>query len=379
MTNLKSTADPPPYYPPSLAEEITEYFVFKQSPLQIRVTELSQVLGHEVIIEVDWQRLLDEFGYQEEPTIVDAAHDIMAAWCVQLQSILVDPDSDDWLSILLTRLVKANGKLRVILDVWENTQLGTSWSDERNGFFVHLPKHFLFVRRAINRGESAIREKFQKELLSCFVATANDKEGSNPELGKEAWTGTAKESLTQLSVIDEKSGEERSSTADGAAPAAACKTQPNVANAKTTTTSSASSTEPKPVSFPTVASLPPLSEICSNPPYHITIHDGSRPGWISIHGSHGASLKLIDDYISEWTPDVEMESEDRPPTFDTAVNGAMTTLTIRKVVEKRWETRPLSVTVPVVLAIIEGTLGYEVVWQGSGEYRLRRDAPFVYA
>ncbi|KAK3497430.1 uncharacterized protein B0T23DRAFT_83434 [Neurospora hispaniola] len=378
MTNLKSTADPPPYYPPSIPDEITEWFPSKNSVLHTQVTELSRLLGHKVIIEADWQRLLDEFGDQQEPALAEAVHVIMEAWCYELNSILDHPDSDDWLTRLLTRLVKANGKLRVMLDVWENTQLGTSWSDERNGFFVHLPKHFLFVRRALKRGECVICEEFQKELLSCFVATANDKQDSNPELGKEAWTGTAKESLKQFNVRDEKSGEERSSTAAGAAPAGAGKHQPKDANAKTTATSSASSTEPKPASFPNVASLPPLSEICSNPPYHITIHDGSRPGWISIHGSHGASLKLIDDYISKWTPDVEMESEDRPPTFDTAVNGAMTTLTIRKVVEKRWETRPLSVTVPMVLAIIESTLGYEVVWQGSGEYRLRRDAPFVY-
>lgn len=330
-----------------------------------------------MIIEADWQRLLDAFGEQQKPTPVEAASDIVRLWCVELQSILDHPDNDDWLTRLLTRLVKANGKLRVMLDVWENTQLGTSWSDERNGFFVHLPKHFLFVRRALKRGGSVICEEFQKELLSCFVTTASDKEDTNPELGKEASTGTATESLKQLSVRDEKSGEERSSTADGAAPAAACKTQPNVANAKTTKTSFASSTKPKPARFPTVTSLPPLSEICSKPPYYITIQDTSKPGWISIHGSHGASLKLIDDYISKWTPDVEMESEDRPPTLKTAVNGAMTTLTIRKVVQKRWETRPLSVTVPMVLAIIEGTLGYEVVWQGSGEYRLRREAPFV--
>lgn len=336
-----------------------------------------------MIIEVDWQRLLDEFGYQEELTIVDAAHDIMVPWCRELCSILFHPDSDDWLTRLLTRLAKANGKLRVMLDVWENSQLGTTWSDERNGFFVHLPKHFLFLRRALNRGELVICKEFQKELLSCFVTTANDKEDSNPELGKEVSTGTAMESLKQLSVGDEKSGGERSSTANGAAPAAACKTQPNVANAKTTTTSSASSTKPKPAkpaSFPTVASLPTLSEICSRPPYHITIQDGSKPGWISIHGSHGASLKLIDKYISKWTPSVEMESEDGPPTIDKAVNGALTTLTIkRKVVLGGWDKRPQSVTVPMVLAIIEGTLGYEVVWQGSGEYRLRRDAPFVYA
>ncbi|EAA35694.1 hypothetical protein GE21DRAFT_1935 [Neurospora crassa] len=377
MTNLKSTADPPPYYPPSIADEITTWFLDEYSVLHKRVSELSRVLGHKVIIEADWQRLLDEFGEQLQPTLVEAASDIMQLWCVELQSILDHPDNDDWLTRLLTRLVKANGQLRVMLDVWEKTQLGTSWSDERNGFLVHLPKHFLFVRRALKRGESVIREEFQKELLSCFVTTANDKEDSNPELGKEAWTGTATESLKQLSVRDEKSGEERSSTAAGAAPAAACKTQPNVANAKTTTTSSASSTKPKPASFPTVASLPPLSEICSNPPYHITIHDGSRPGWISIHGSHGASLKLIDKYISKWTPDVVMESKDAPPTIDRAANGALTTLTIMKVVEKRGERRPLSVTMPMVLAIIEGTLGYEVVWQGSGEYRLRRDAPFV--
>ncbi|EGO51997.1 hypothetical protein NEUTE1DRAFT_89860 [Neurospora tetrasperma FGSC 2508] len=378
MTNLKSTADPPPYYPPSIASDITKYFLSATSFLHGQVTELSRVLGHKVIIEADWQRLLDEFGEQQKPTLVEAAYDIMVSWCDELQLILDHPDDDDWLTRLLTRLVKANGKLRVMLDVWENSQLGTSWSDERNGFFVHLPKHFLFVRRALKRGQSVIREEFQKELLSCFVTTANDKEDSNPELGKEAWTGTATESLKQLSVRDEKSGEERSSNANGAAPAAACKTQPNVANAKTTTTSSASSAEPKPASFPTVASLPTLSEICSRPPYHITIQDGSKPGWISIHGSHGASLKLIDKYISKWTPNVEMESEDGPPTIDRAVNGALTTLTIRRVVvERSFRVRPQSVTMPMVLAIIEGTLGYEVVWHGSGEYRLRRDAPFV--
>lgn len=295
---------------------------------------------------------------------------------MELRLILDRAEMDDWLIKLLTRLVEAGGKLRVMLDVWEDVKLGTSWSEERGGFFVHLPKHFLFVRRAWNKGEDVLSEEFKKSLLSCFQATEKGKEDSKPEPGKGAGTATELESgLEQLSVRDETGAAE-------AASAAACKTKPTTANSKTTTTSSASSTQPKPTTFPTVASLPSLAEICSKPPYHITIQDSSNsnPGWISILGSHGASLKLIDQYISKWTPDVVMESEDKPPhvTIDRVVNGAVSTLMVRKMVQGAGAKRRQSVTVPVVLAIVEGTLGYEVVWQGSGEYRLRRDAPFVY-
>ncbi|KAK3946797.1 hypothetical protein QBC32DRAFT_329034 [Pseudoneurospora amorphoporcata] len=233
-----------------------------------------------------------------------------------------------------------------MLDVWENIQVGTSWSDERKGFFIYLPEYFFFVRKAFNRGLDPVREEFKKSLPLCsFQATEKGKEDSKPEPGKGAGTATELESgLKQLSVRDEKR------------------------------------------KFPTVASLPSLSEICSKPPYHITIQDNSnpirdnsrKPSWISIHGSHGSSLKLIDQYISKWIPHVVMESEDSPPTINGVVNGALSTLTIRKKVSGALAARGQSMTVPIVLAIVEGTLGYEVVWQGDGEYRLRRDAPFVY-
>ena len=359
----------PPYYPPSIAQLITQYFVSETSVIQSQLALLSRDLGHEVIVEADWQRLLDEFGEQQNPTIVKVAAEIVIAWTIEVYRILDDPKSDDWMGKLLTHLVEAGGKLRVMLDMWENTQVGTSWSDERKGFFVHLPKHFFFVRKTFNRGLDPVREEFKKSLPLCsFQATEKGKEDSKPEPGKGAGTATELElGLKQLSVRDEK----RKVTAT---------------NSKATTTSSTSSAQPKPSQFPTVASLPSLSEICSKPPYHITIQDNSnpirdnsrKPGWIRIHGSHGSSLKFIDQYISKWIPHVVMESEDSPPTIDGVVNGALSTLTIRKKVSGALAARGQSVTVPMVLAIVEGTLGYEVVWQGDGEYRLRRDAPFVY-
>ncbi|KAJ4407850.1 hypothetical protein N0V85_004307 [Neurospora sp. IMI 360204] len=370
MTNLpKSSPEPPPYYPPSIAQQITDRFLSKTSFLQGELAKLSRALGYQVIVEADWQRLLDEYGEQNDPTIVGAAANILEAWSAELGLIVGRAEMDDWLTKLLTRVVEAGGKLRVMLDVWEDTQLGTSWSDERMGFFVHLPKHFLFVRRACKEGFYPLQAVFNKSLPLCsFPATEKEKEDSKPEPGKGAGTATELESgLKQLSVRDEKR-------------------KVIAANSKTTTTSSASSAQPKPSQFPTVASLPSLSEICSKPPYHITIQDNSnpiryssrKPGWIGIHGSHGSSLKLIDQYISKWIPDVVMESDENPPTIDGVVNGALSMLTVRKRVSGALVARGQSVTVPMVLAIVEGTLGYEVVWQGDGEYRLRRDAPFVY-
>ncbi|CCC07893.1 unnamed protein product [Sordaria macrospora k-hell] len=368
-----------PYYPPSIAQNITDGILSKTSHLQIELAKLRRTLGHEVIVEADWQRILDEYGEQEEPSngIVGLAAHILLQWSSELRVILGRSGIDDWLTSLLDCVVEAGGKLRVMLDLWEDIQLGTTWSEERKGFFVHLPKHYLFAKKAYFSGNNSVREGFRKGLLSCnFQATEEGKKKNlNPEPEKGA--GTAKElelGLAQLGVRDENSVGEGPS-----APAAACDAT-TAATSKTTTTATSSSTEPTPTPFPTVDSLPSLVELCSKPPYHLTIQE--HPSCIIIFGSHGRSIKLIDLYISKWTPDVVMNSADTPPTgippaVDGILHDVMSELTIDKSMHVKGSRRPLSMTMPMVLAIVEGTLGYRVVWQGRGEYRLRRDAPFV--
>ncbi|KAK1779454.1 hypothetical protein QBC45DRAFT_411168 [Copromyces sp. CBS 386.78] len=373
MTNLKSTAEPPPYYPPSIAQAITIEFLDENSYFRRELAKLRRTLGHEVIFEADWQRFVDQYGEQNDPTVVVALVVILTAWNDELHSILGRAEMDGWVAELLDRVVEAGGKLRVVLDVWEDIKLGTSWSQERNGFLVHLPKHFLFVRRAYRKGISEFRKEFETSLPLCsFEATEKGKEDSEVEPGKGAGTATE---LEQLGVRDENTREERSS-------AAAVVTGTTTANSKTatttTTTTTSPSTERTPTPFPTVDSLPSLVELCSKPPYHLTITQETR-GWICISGSHGPSIKLIDRYISKWTPSVVMDSEDTPPTgVPVAVDGilydVMSTLMIQKSVQVKGSRRPMSM---MVLAIVQGTLGYEIVWQGSGEYRLRRDAPFA--
>lgn len=306
---------------------------------------------------------------------------------MELRSFLSDTKNDDWLNELLTRVVEGGGKLRVIADLWDSTKMSTSWSDERKGFVVHLPKHFLFVKRAVGRGTSERRNDFKGCFQSCnFQTTEEEKEDSKPKLGKQ--TGAATElasGLEQLGVRDDNLGGEGSSAA---AVVAAGVTGANSANSKTTTTTTTNSSSTGPTRyttlFPTLDSVPSLPELCSMPPYHLTIAEETA-GWISIRGSHGPSIKFIDLYISKWTPDVVMNSEDAPPVDgrpllsginSDVLNSPMSTLTIRKGVHLGLSKRPLSMTVPMVLAIVQGTLDYKVVWQGSGEYRLRRDAPF---
>lgn len=295
----------------------------------------------------------------------------------------MNTQNDGWLNELLTRVVEGGGKLRVIADIWDSTKVGTSWSDERKGFVVHLPKHFLFVRRACGRGTSVLCDDFKERFQSCkFQAMEEEKEDSKPKLGKQ--TGTATElasGLEQLGVRDDNLGGEGSMSTAGTVV-----TSKIIANSKTTTTTTSSSTEltPNTTPFPTLDSVPSLPELCSKPPYHLTIAEETA-GWISIRGSHSPSIRFIDLYISKWTPDVVMNSEDTPPiegrplvgrNLASTLNSPMSTLTIRKDVPLARSKRPLSMTVPMVLAIVQGTQGYEVVWQGSGEYRLRRDTPF---
>ncbi|KAK3948870.1 hypothetical protein QBC32DRAFT_327441 [Pseudoneurospora amorphoporcata] len=361
MTNLKSTEEPPPYYPPSIARDISTQFLDENSYFRRELAELSRTLGHEVIFEADWQRLVNQYGEQHNPTIVVALVAILIVWNEVLRSILGRAEMDGWVGELLDRVVEAGGKLRVVLDVWEYVKFGTSWSQERNGFLVHLPKHFLFVKRAFLKARG-VAEEFKTVEPGKGAETATELEW---ELG-----------LWQLRVRDENTSEERSS-------AAAVVTGTTTASSKTatTTTTTSPSTDRTPTPFPTVDSLPSLVELCSRPPYHLTITQETH-GWICISGSHGPSIKLIDQYISRWTPDVVMNSEDTPPTdvpvaLDGILYDVMSTLTIQQSVQVPGSTRPLSMVVPMVLAIVQGTLGYEIVWQGSGEYRLRRDVPFV--
>lgn len=337
--------------------------------MQRELSRLSRLLGHEVIVEVDWQRLLDEYGEQDNPTIVRVAAEILHAWCTGLRIMLSRTEIDDWLERLLNCVVKAGRKLRVMLDVWENTLPGTSWSGERKGFFVHLPRHFLFAKKAFEKGHLSLRVQFEKELLSCDLQVMEEPtRDTKPEPEMVAGTATELESaLEHLGVRDDHTDGEESGALAAARHA-------------TTTASAPSSIEPARTPFPTVDSLPSLVELCSNPPYHLTITEKWNEKWINIYGSHGQSIKLIDDYIYKWAPKVFMTSADIPSTdtpstnVNPEANSKLSVLAIER--DCRGPGRRYSMSMPLVLAIVEGILGYQIVWQGVGECRLRRDVPF---
>ncbi len=137
---------------------------------------LEELLGHDVLVEPEWQVLLAELEsyYPDRGHLVAVVAGLVEAWCVSLSELLVDDEAHGpWAEALLERL-KASARLRLFLDVATGSCSGfgsgsglggegptTSWSEDRSAFVLGLPR-----KTVSNPAE--FYPVFRGELLACF-------------------------------------------------------------------------------------------------------------------------------------------------------------------------------------------------------------------
>ena len=244
--------------------------------MQKALKDLHELLGHEVLVEPEWQLLLAELGdaYPDKANFVVVVAGCVEAWAKSMTELLDDAAHEDWTETVLERAKSVSHRLRLFLDAASSSSASTTWSEQRGGFVLALPK-----TRIVQPAE--LFPVFRGALLTCFdkkpvrqavvtAATAAADEWADVEM--DTATGTPQ-------VVDK------------------------AADHQPTTLPAQGSSTPRParpaVEFlPSTASLPRPDELFLRPPYHLSLLPLHKE--VEIQCSHSPTLKIIADYFGRW-------------------------------------------------------------------------------
>ncbi len=181
-----------------------------------------------------------------------------------MTELLDDSANEEWAEAVLEKTKV--GRLRVFLEVSASTSGATSWSTQRHGFIISLPK------KQVHQ-PAELFPVFRGKLLTSFDVE------KKPQ------------------VLTSRPGGAGSGTADEWADVEvnAATGKPDVVEKQENTLVSSR----RVVEFlPTAVSLPRPDELFLKPPYHLRLIPGSSE--IEIQCSHSPSLQLIADYMERW-------------------------------------------------------------------------------
>ncbi|KAK4156635.1 hypothetical protein C8A00DRAFT_30488 [Chaetomidium leptoderma] len=316
---------------------VRDHWTKADGPLQTSLSDLEALLGHTVAIEPEWPLLvaaLDAF-YADKTNLVAVVAGCVQAWAKSMTELLEDPVNEDWTEKVLE---KVPVRMRVFVEVAAaSTTAATAWSEPRDGFVVSLPKKQVYQ-------PAELFPVFRGDLLACFDVK------KKPQLPERKAGGAA----------DDWEGVEV-----------------DMATGKAQVMEAAPPKRAKVEFLPDVASLPRPEQLLLQPPYHLTLVHGHQN--IELHCSHSPSLQLLADYLKRWCR-VNHADTRNPPAVKVTLHesafglGEMFDRLTLSTEETRYTDR-FTMTSPMIVALIEGVLGYQLI-SNNGAWNFRRDTVF---
>lgn len=332
-------------------------------------------MGYPVKIDPEWVQLLGDLDkvYADKQSLATAVAGCVELWCKVFTELLEGADNADaaqqeWAETLVDRLEPHIG-MRLFVTVTGSdatlpivTEPGTAWSEDRSSFLLYLPH-----KRAVTvPGEFAA--VYRGDLLNCF----KEKKPAAPSLavrsaaaaaaaasGGDDWADVEMDAATGKAAIVEAAPK---SYASSAVP--------------TTSSSAPEATIPKLEYLPSLESLPRPDELFLRPPYHIIVADYGKKK-IVIQGSHSPSLRLLGEYMKRWCRLNHQDSRN-PPAVEVQYNQScwVSSLMHDQVTLTSEANNIFQFNPALVLAFIEGVLGYDKVSTEQGIWTYRRMVPF---
>ncbi|KAK3989906.1 hypothetical protein QBC44DRAFT_369473 [Cladorrhinum sp. PSN332] len=308
----------------------------EDGPLQTTLKSLQELLGHQVSVDPEWHLIvtaLDDY-YSDKANLVSIVVGCIQVWAKGLIELLDGATNEAWTEQLLEKVPVT---LRVFVDVAASDKASTAWSEQRQGFIVCLPKRQVFQ-------PAELLPTFRGHLLTCF------------ETDKRS---------TLVVPVTHPAADDWAEVQLETRPAA---TEPV----------DTLSSQPEVEFLPDVASLPRPDELLLRPPYHLTL--AASRATIEIHGSHSPTLQVLADYLKRWCR-VNHNDTTNPPGVQITLHqcafglGEMFDRLTLSTEETRY-TNQFRVTAPIVIALIEGVLGYELLSTQSGTWNFRRNLEF---
>ncbi|KAK4184712.1 hypothetical protein QBC35DRAFT_455009 [Podospora australis] len=310
---------------------IRDHWDKKDGDLQKTLSELQELLGHEVVANPEWHLIITELDfYPDKNNLIAVIAGCIQVWAKSMIELLDDPENEGWSDTLLT---KCSSRLALFLDVASSDKAATAWSEQRKGFVISLPKKQIFQ-------PAEFFPVFRGDLLACFEPT----EAAPPKQLSERPKETSTDDWADVEVVVGSKGTKKTN-----------------------------------VEFmPNADSLPRPDQLLLRPPYHLTL--ATAGSTIEIHCSHSPTLQFLSNYLKRWCR-VNHNDTTNPPAVQVKLYqsafglGEMFDRLVLTTEHTRYNANDFRVTAPMVVALMEGVLGYELV-STQGVWSFRRHVEF---
>ncbi|KAI5919418.1 hypothetical protein F4810DRAFT_503404 [Camillea tinctor] len=311
---------------------LRDFWDSDDAPVQKARASIKKLVGVDVDIESEWHLLLADLDpyYPDKSTFVPSIATCVQAWCESLSNVVNDEANEEWSDLLIERI---KGHLRVFLTISTNDQLALSWSNERTGFLLALP-------RGPISSSIQMEAVFKAALLDCFAEKATQIMADTDD-----WAD----------VSVDKTG------------------KPNVAGYENTQPSKVSRQEFD--TLPHISLLPRPDDLLMNPPYHLVVY--SSQSLVEVYCSHSPTLQLLSEYLEKWCR-VDSQKVNRPPSVEIKLHQSA--FGLGPIFDRLtfWSRNKdlVSVSPMIVLSLVEGVLGYKNVSVENTSWVFRRDVGF---
>ncbi|KAI0893151.1 hypothetical protein F4806DRAFT_477164 [Annulohypoxylon nitens] len=310
----------PPRLPLRVRHGIRDHWEDHDAPVQVVRSVVEQLLGINVVIVVEWELLLNELDddYQDKSTLVPSVALGIKAFLDGLQEILDNEVDPEWTDTLLEH---CDSCLKLIIGV--SQEAGVVWSSKENGLNVSLPMRTI-------PSLADLQPSFKAKLLRCF---------DDQKLPLDDWADLSAEDASHKAATTEIL---------------------------------------RPVDvFPDINIVPRPDQLLLKPPYHLSVYSLDKTR-VEIQCSHSPTLELLADYLKKWCKTIPQQTL-RPPAVDVKLHQSpfgLGPIYDRLMLSADDRNSHFLVSPMVVLPIIEGILGYKIVFVDGTSWVFRKDSGF---
>ncbi|KAI1332448.1 hypothetical protein F5Y16DRAFT_357816 [Xylariaceae sp. FL0255] len=314
---------------------IRDHWESSDAPVNQAIKELENTSGYGVRVQPEWHPLLAELDtfYPDKSTFVPCVAAAVIALCTALTMLINDETHVVWADKFMEHI---DHQIKVSLEVSQKRDVKLSWSEQQQGFVIAFAKGPI-------PSQSHLRSLFSGELIQCF-----DKTSSTSEVVPAATDDWADVS------VDNTTGK------PGVAELPERPKGPSI-----------------PDSIPDIHTVARPDDLLLKPPYHLVVYDMGR-SLVEVQCSHSPTLVFLSEYLKKWSK-INHNNTKKPPRADVKLGesafglGLMyDRLTITS--EEKYIVQDISAV--LVVALVEGVLGYKIVSTDRSMWSFRRDVEF---
>ncbi|KAI0104282.1 hypothetical protein GGR51DRAFT_229837 [Nemania sp. FL0031] len=314
------------------------------APVQKAIRNLKEVVGIRVTVNPEWPLLHSELGsfYPDKATLVPSIASAVESCCTALSTLADDEANSEWADALLE---KTESHIRIFIEVSKSRELGLFWSAQQRGIILALPKSAV-------PSQAYMRSFFTGNLLKLFdeKSTHEPFSPTAEPAAADDWADVAVDNRTGNAGVVELPQRHLAPT----------------------------HVSPSFDIIPDVETVSRPDELLLKPPYHLIMYGGGK-AFMEVQCSHSPTLQFLSDYLTKWSK-TNHNNTTRPPCAEVKLHQSAFGLGVvyDRLTVNSETTRYMVQTVSptILLALIEGVLGYKLVSQDGSSWTFRRDIEF---